>query len=286
MEFWGVECKPGACVSVEPGSDMIVHISQAALGESKNKGDEPIYLYLVVDDVKYTIGTLFQGKCPQLSSEILLEKGFELSHSWKHGSVYFTGYKVDAREDDEEEEGSDDELPVVSEKEKPKPDAVEVKPEVKKTDPAKSGTKQVNFKVPNEEDNAMQDDDDSDEDSDDDMSSSEDSSDDEDKKAIAGGDGDEDSDGDETSADETPKKTEQQSKKRPADVPKTPAPAYSEKKAKFATPQKTGYVHEATPHPAKQKQKTANHQCSSCKRSFTSEVGLQSHTKAKHAPPA
>lgn len=312
MEFWGIEVKSGELAKVDPGEDKIVHISQVALGESKSKGNEPVHIYLIVDHQKFVVGTLTQEKFPQLMGEILLEKGFELSHSWKNGSVYFTGYKVDARDYEAGDSSDDDELPVVSNREKSKPKPDQVKPEVKKTDAAKSGTKQVNFKVPNIDAKATQDDDDdddSDEDSEDDMSSSEDSGDDEDKKVNAGGDNDEDSDeeeeddDDETSDDETPKKPEQ-SKKRPAegDTPKTPA---SDKKAKFTTPQKTEakktHVHIATPHPAKQMGKKAgmgegskqqtpksggSNTCKSCNRSFTSEAGLQSHTKAKHGAAA
>lgn len=71
---------------------------KAALGENKNNGNESVRLYLKVGDQKLIIGTLSHEKFPQLSTEIVLEKGFELSHSWKNGSVYFTGYKVDASE--------------------------------------------------------------------------------------------------------------------------------------------------------------------------------------------
>ncbi|GAY33277.1 hypothetical protein CUMW_006500 [Citrus unshiu] len=93
------------------------------------------------------------------------------------------------------------------------------------------------------------------------------------------------------------------SKKRPVEsASKTYVP---DKKAKFVTPQKTeekkGVSHIATPHPSKKSAKTpANNDqtkqqphksggsfpCKSCNRSFTTEGGLQSHTKAKHGAPA
>lgn len=98
---------------------------------------------------------------------------------------------------------------------------------------------------------------------------------------------------------ETPKKAELGKKKRPTEsVSKTPVPA---KKAKLDTPQKTdgkkGGGHIATPHPAKQAGKTPNTSgqskektpksdskvsCKSCSKTFNSETGLDSHTKAKH----
>lgn len=53
-----------------------------------------------VDDQKLVIGTLSHDKFPQLCTEIVLERPFELSHSWKDGSVFFSGYKVDAHESD------------------------------------------------------------------------------------------------------------------------------------------------------------------------------------------
>lgn len=53
-----------------------------------------------VGDQKLVIGTLSHDKCPQLCTEIVLERSFELSHSWKDGSVFFSGYRVDAHESD------------------------------------------------------------------------------------------------------------------------------------------------------------------------------------------
>lgn len=75
-----------------------VLLCQAALGEKKNNGSEPVRVYLKVGDKKLVIGTLSHEKLPQLSTEIVLEKPCELSHSWKNGSVYFSGYRVDAYE--------------------------------------------------------------------------------------------------------------------------------------------------------------------------------------------
>lgn len=66
------------------------------MGGSKNNGNEPVRVYLTVGEQKLIIGTLSHEKFPQLSTEIVLERGFDLSHSWKNGSVFFSGYKVDA----------------------------------------------------------------------------------------------------------------------------------------------------------------------------------------------
>ncbi|XP_019084539.1 PREDICTED: histone deacetylase HDT3-like isoform X2 [Camelina sativa] len=299
MEFWGVEVKPNSPLHVDPGEDMLVHISQAALGESKNNVKEPIQLFVKVGGQKLIIGNLSHGKFPQLSTELVLEKGFELSHNWKNGSVFFTGYKVDAS-DPEAEDMTDDE------------------PAVAKAEPAvaASGVKQVNFQLPNAEVKAQEDDDedDSEEDSSDDDDSSDESGDEEEKKVTAEVDSDEededdssDDDEDDSSEEDTPKKPEE-SKKRSAKANSSKNTA-SNKKAKFVTPQKTEskkpHVHIATPHPSKQagknsggssngesskKQQTPKSAgafgCNSCSRTFTSEMGLQSHTKAKHSAAA
>ncbi|XP_010452271.1 PREDICTED: histone deacetylase HDT3 [Camelina sativa] len=301
MEFWGVEVKPDGSLRVDPGEDMLVHISQAALGDSKKKVKEPIQLFVEVGGQKLIIGNLSHGKFPQLSTELVLEKGFELSHNWKNGSVFFTGYKVDAS-DPEAEDMSDDEPAVGSAKAEP---AV-----------AASGVKQVNFQLPNAEVKAQEDDDedDSEEDSSDDDESSDESGDEEEKKVTAEVDSDEDDeddssddDEDDSSEEDTPKKPEE-SKKRSAEANSSKNTA-SNKKAKFVTPQKTEskkpHVHIATPHPSKQagknsggssngesskKQQTPKSAgafgCNSCSRTFTSEMGLQSHTKAKHSAAA
>ncbi|CAA7034001.1 unnamed protein product [Microthlaspi erraticum] len=276
MEFWGVEVKSGVSLPVDPGTDMILHISQVALGEKKNNGSEPVKIYLKVGDHKLVIGTLSHDKIPQLSTEIVSEKPCELSHSWKNGSVYFTGYLEDESEDE----------PVV----------------------AQPVAKEVNLQVPNEDVNAGSDEESSDDDT------SEDSGDDEEKKVAAKVDSDEDDeddssdeDEDDSSDEDTPVKVEE-SKKRSAEGNTSKNPAASNKKAKFVTPEKSteskkAHVHVATPHPSKQggKNSASNGEsskqqqtpksagafaCKSCNRSFTSEVGLQSHTKAKHSAAA
>lgn len=69
-------------------------IMQACLGEvKKDKGSEPVHLFAKVDDKKFVIGILSSEKFPQISFDLVFEKEFELSHNWKNGSVYFTGYR-------------------------------------------------------------------------------------------------------------------------------------------------------------------------------------------------
>ncbi|KAF7805676.1 Histone deacetylase HDT1 [Senna tora] len=258
MEFWGVEVKAGAPVEVRPEVlGKCIHLSQAALGEAKkDKAIEPVLLYLKFDEQKLVIGTLSQEKFPQLSFDLVLEKKFELSHNWKNGNS----------EDD-------DDLPIMT-KDNVKPDA---KTEVAKASASKSND--VKLGGPKKQ-----------------------------VKELLGGNigsgGESDSDEDD---DETPPKKADQGKKRSNESAlKTPVPA---KKAKSSAPQKTGEAffscfasydgkkvgHKATPYPQKKGGKTPKSEtkdqtpksggqftCKSCSKFFTSEGGLQQHSKAKH----
>ncbi|KFK24843.1 hypothetical protein AALP_AA8G031800 [Arabis alpina] len=297
MEFWGVEVKSGVSLPVNPGEGMIVHISQVALGKNETNEKVSVRLSLKVGGQKLVIGTLSHEKFPQLSTEIVLERSFELSHNWKNGSVYFSGYKVDASEPDDDEMADGDEVAA----------------------PRPAGVKQVNFQLPAEDVKANQDEVESDDDTSSDDSSSDDSETEEVKvvttEAVNEEDAEDDSDDDEddssdededdSSDEETPKKAEEP-KKRSAEA-STSNNAVSNKKAKFVTPQKSTeskkpHVHIATPHPSKGGKNSASNGesskqkqtpksagafgCNSCNRTFTSETGLQSHTKAKHSAAA
>ncbi|KAK6936158.1 Nucleoplasmin-like domain, partial [Dillenia turbinata] len=101
MEFWdlifiavpGVEVKAGETFKVELEAGRFLHLSQATLGESKKeKGNESIPIFLKFNDQKLVLGTLSPMNFPQISYDLVFEKGFELSHNWKNGSVYFCGY--------------------------------------------------------------------------------------------------------------------------------------------------------------------------------------------------
>ncbi|KAF9676272.1 hypothetical protein SADUNF_Sadunf09G0121300 [Salix dunnii] len=107
MEFWGVEVKAGEPLKVEPKDFCMIHLSQAALGESK-KGRESVPLFVKVNEKKLVLGTLSTENIPQLSFDLVFETEFELSHNWKNGSVFFCGYQV-IPDDDASDFSSDEE---------------------------------------------------------------------------------------------------------------------------------------------------------------------------------
>ncbi|KAF5727505.1 hypothetical protein HS088_TW22G01198 [Tripterygium wilfordii] len=243
MEFWGVEVKAGVPLKVTPTEDAMIHVSQAALGESKkDKGKEAVPLFVKCGDQKLVIGTLSSENFPQVSFDLVFEKEFELSHNWKGGSVYFCGYQVPIPE----------EYPsylffwsFVSLKAVPKGDNAAAKSQAAKPESSTKQVKVIEPSKPEEGDSAEDSEDDSDEDSEDD--SDEDDESESDLMMSEGNDDDSDEE-------ETPKKAEV--KKRPNDSAlKTPV----SKKAKSAIPQKTDGkkgAHSATPHPSKQAGKT------------------------------
>ncbi|XP_047308415.1 histone deacetylase HDT1-like isoform X2 [Impatiens glandulifera] len=268
MEFWGVEVKAGKSLKVTPEMGKVIHISQAALGDVKEKGSGLIPLRVNVDDQKHVLGSLSSETIPQVSFDLVFEKEFELSHGWKNGSVYFCGYSADAPIDDDSEFGDDEE----DEDE----DELEIVPspviENGKKVEAKKG-KAGKTKVVEPEESS----DDEDEDSDEDMLGSDDE--------------------DDSEEEETPTPKKPVSKKRTNDsATKTPVQT---KKAKAETPQKSDGKkggHVATPHPAKKGDKSSAAKaaaqspksdsksiCKSCSKTFNSEKALDSHSKAKHA---
>lgn len=291
MEFWGAEVKVGESVKVDPAEfEACIHLSQAALGEAKkDKPNEPVVIYVKVGEQKFVLGTLSRDKIPQISLELVLEKEFELSHNSKHASVHFCGYKAYYSGDDSEDEftDSDEDLPLVNaENGKPEKKAEDLKvPESKKPEAkVAASAKQVKVVDPKKDDEEDSDDD-SDEDGDFDSSDEE--------MGDADGDSDEESDSDEDDDEETPKKVDLGKKRPNESASKTPV----SKKAKNATPEKTDGKkggHQATPHPVKKGAKTPNSgakdkspksgglSCKSCSKTFTSESGLQQHSKAKH----
>ncbi|KAI3447502.1 hypothetical protein Pfo_004167 [Paulownia fortunei] len=303
MEFWGVEVKSGEPLKVLPGDGMVLHLSQACLGEvKKEKGNESVCLFVNVDGKKLVLGTLFTDKLPQQQFDLVFDQDFELSHNWKSGSVYFYGYKAnnpfeedatDLPEGESDESESEEDIPLtLANNGKPESKAKQEKPaeaeRVNATKEKKSdaGKQKVKIAETNKDVNPQDDDESSDEDL---MSEDDDEDDSED-------DDEDDSDDESNESDEeTPKKVET-SKKRPVEsASKTPVPG---KKAKV-TPQKTdgkkGGGHVDTPYPAKQAGKTpankpnqqtpksgGSHSCKSCNRTFGSEIALESHSKAKH----
>ncbi|URD72233.1 Histone deacetylase [Musa troglodytarum] len=295
MEFWGLEVQPGKTVKVDPGENKLLHLSQASLGEVKDKGNEGVPVFVKFDNKKLVIGTLSADKCAQIQYDLVFEKEFELSHGSKNTSIYFLGYKTD--------------IPLAQningksevKEEKPKPSAG--KPNALKADASVSKSKPKIVAVKDEKPKADENDDDDDDDDEDEESEEDDSDGDEDM--LDEDDDSDDEDADESSDEEeeaTPKKVETGNKRPAGSALKTPAP---EKKAKVISPagnQKTGadgkkgsYV--ATPYPAKQGKTPANSDkskqrtpksagsisCNSCSRTFNSDNALQAHTKAKHS---
>ncbi|KAL0410049.1 UNVERIFIED_CONTAM: Histone deacetylase HDT1 [Sesamum latifolium] len=91
----GVEVKSGEPLKVAPGDGMVLHLSQACLGElKKEKGNESVCMFVNVDGKKLVLGTLFSEKLPQQQFDLVFDRDFELSHNWKNGSVYFYGYRA------------------------------------------------------------------------------------------------------------------------------------------------------------------------------------------------
>ncbi|KAK9690102.1 hypothetical protein RND81_09G104900 [Saponaria officinalis] len=207
---------------------------------------------------------------PQMSSDLVFDSDFEISHNWKNGSVHLLGYQAVTGEIESDLDTSDDEeedLPVAKENGQLAPPAVKA-PAV---NPKADNKSKLEEKPESDEDDSSDEDDDDEDDSDDDE-----------EMGASDSDGEEDDSDD--SEEETPAKVADVGKKRPnADV-KTP----QSKKAKLATPQKKtdgkkgpqptkGSADNKTP-----KSAGSDVSCGPCKKSFKSEVALQSHTKAKH----
>ncbi|XP_066310538.1 histone deacetylase HDT3-like [Miscanthus floridulus] len=268
MEFWGKEVKPGATVSCEVGDDLVIHLSQAALGEPK-KASENVIVSVKIDDKKIVLGTLSVENHPQISCDLVFDKDFELSHNSKTASVFFCGYKSPvpqfesySGEDSSDEELETDQIPKIS--------ATKV--------PVKGGIKVESS---------------SSDDDDDDFTGSESDSEMSDEDEVSSGaDPSDDSDSDEQTP--TPKKTDVVVGKKRA----IEGEALSGKKAKSEqSAQKTGdkvSTHSAkqssktpadkstkTPTADKKSPKSGSHACKSCNKSFGSASALESHQKAK-----
>ncbi|PHU06375.1 Histone deacetylase HDT1 [Capsicum chinense] len=59
---FGAEVKSGEPLSVQPGDGMVLHLSQASLGELKNNKSENVCLSVNIDDKKLVLGTLNSEK--------------------------------------------------------------------------------------------------------------------------------------------------------------------------------------------------------------------------------
>ncbi|CAM6026897.1 unnamed protein product [Sphagnum balticum] len=102
MEFWGIEVPAGKPVTCVPGEGMYLHVSQAALGEGKGKseGSNKAVLSVEVDATKVVLGTLYQGKCDQISLDLVFDRDFVVSHTGSSVSMYLCGYRTEAPQDE------------------------------------------------------------------------------------------------------------------------------------------------------------------------------------------
>ncbi|XP_030495876.2 histone deacetylase HDT1 [Cannabis sativa] len=293
MGFWGLVVKSGKSEVVEHDGSFL-HIAKVCLGDiKKDAGSEPVILTAKVGDQKFVIGRLSQ-KIPQLSVDLVFEKSFELAHNCKNGSVHFTGYIVENSnsESESDSDSEDKNVPISIDNGVASENLQSGEDEnvAKSNKVLNSGQRGSSGPCGDEENDSSSDDDynieDEEQVNDDEKSSEdEDGSDDE--------DGSEDEESDDSEEDEGEEKKVDMGKKRPAETA-TPA---TFKKAKLVTPEKTDSKsggskvrsHVATPHPAKQAKTTAAisgkaFSCTTCNRSFGSDIALQSHSKAKHAP--
>lgn len=290
MEFWGVEVKAKEPCKVKLEEGRVIHLSQATLSELK-KDAETVTIHVKVGDKKLVLGMLNQTT-PQLAFDLVFDNEFEISHNFKNGSVHFLGYQTEMPLDDDDmfsDDDSEDEeegLPVL-----PKENGKAAAPVPAEASKAKAVAKPGKDNKSKPEEKEDSDEGDSDDDDDEDDSDEEaDSSDDELLPMSEDSDEDDDEDDDE-SEDEKPAQAAS-GKKRPNTEAKTP----ESKKAKLVTPQKTDgkkSAHTATPYPSKKGGKTPGGEkstpksasqvsCGSCKKTFNSDVALQSHNKAKH----
>lgn len=73
-------------------------VPQAALGESKDKtgkGNERVVLRVQVDENEVVLGTLSQGKCDQMSLDLVFDRDFKITHNSTTSSVFICGYKTE-----------------------------------------------------------------------------------------------------------------------------------------------------------------------------------------------
>ncbi|KAJ1286733.1 hypothetical protein BS78_03G374700 [Paspalum vaginatum] len=280
MEFWGEEVKPGTKVSCTVTEGYVIHLSQAALGESK-KGNENVVVSVKVDEKKLVIGTLSIEKHPQIMCDLIFDKDFELSHSSKTTSVFLCGYKSEIPAEFESGSGEDEEL---------KTDEIPMKNIELKQSAAKVLMSDGKDKQDDDEETSSGDDDFSDDSDDSEMSEDEFSDEDE----LSSGDDDlSDDSEDETDDSEeeqtpTPKKPEVVSKKRAIEAAaatpsgKKPKTEQSGGKKASKTPiDKSAKTPTADKKSKEKSPKSGSHACKSCNKAFTSESALESHQKAK-----
>ncbi|GAB2227009.1 hypothetical protein Drorol1_Dr00008808 [Drosera rotundifolia] len=101
FSFWGLEVPPGVSIPVDPkeGKGILLYLSQAWFGVyNEENGNEQVLLHATIDGEQRPLGVLTADKFPHLSLGLVFEKEFELSHTWKNGSIHFAGYKLSEEE--------------------------------------------------------------------------------------------------------------------------------------------------------------------------------------------
>ncbi|KAF4384804.1 hypothetical protein G4B88_000200 [Cannabis sativa] len=269
--------KSGKSEVVEHDGSFL-HIAKVCLGDiKKDAGSEPVILTAKVGDQKFVIGRLSQ-KIPQLSVDLVFEKSFELAHNYSNS--------------ESESDSEDKNVPISIDNGVVSGNLQSEEDEnVAKSNKVLNSGQRGSVGPCGDEENDSSSDDDYDIGDEEQVNDDEKSSEDEDGSDDE--DGSEDEESGDSEEDEGEEKKVDMGKKRPAEAA-TPA---TFKKAKLVTPEKTDSKsggskvrsHVATPHPAKQAKTTAAisgkaFSCTTCNRSFGSDIALQSHSKAKHAP--
>nr|XP_024368865.1 histone deacetylase HDT2-like isoform X3 [Physcomitrium patens] len=321
MEFWGVEVRAGKPTQCSPGEGMYLHVSQAALGESKakgGKGSERVVLKVHVDGSDIVLGTLAEGRCDQMPLDLVFDSDFSVSHSSSSSSIFLCGYRTEGpreydSEDEDEEEDEEDE----DEEDAGVPVAVPIKANgaaaemlSKVTDKAAAAVanaiakgiekKVVKKQVIQDDSSDEEDDSEDSDDSDEDMDEDDDDDDD-----------DEDDEDDESEEEELKIETPKAGKKRPAAEPlkvadkksKTDssplqaAAAKGTKGEKQVTPSKDAPktptdkgakakapkgTPTAPPTTPVSEKKFGQYKCTGCDRTFTTESAMSQHVAAKH----
>uniref|UniRef100_A0ACD5WN67 Uncharacterized protein n=1 Tax=Avena sativa TaxID=4498 RepID=A0ACD5WN67_AVESA len=89
LRFWGVVVKPGETLKCDPGEEYY-HISQIAL--EVGKAEENVEVFVNIDDERIKLGT-FSADNDRSVSDLVFNRKFELLHSSMTSNICFTGYK-------------------------------------------------------------------------------------------------------------------------------------------------------------------------------------------------
>ncbi|KAM0923038.1 hypothetical protein ACQ4PT_005804 [Festuca glaucescens] len=287
LRFWGVVVKPGETVKCDPG-ELHYHLSQIALEDGKAK--ENVEVFVKTDDKRIMLCTLSVDNDPHFVTGLVFKKNLNMHLCSLTVLLSVITYNTSTKGDDE----SDQEVPLLI--------PLDSNSDGYKNNEATHGANKLNVPrsvdAPSSIPKATVEEP---------TSPGKPKGDDEDK--IDAQNPSDSADGESSEDVDYPRK-KTKGEKRPVETPlKTP----QVKKAKIETPTtgtKTGYVHVATPYPAKQASKTSGyvhvatpypakharkaleskdkskqstpHVCGSCSRTFSSPKGLKDHSKVKH----